>query len=209
MRPTRSSMVSVPGSPTPYFTAFSHRFQTIWRSCDGSTWTSTSPSSEEMASRVGLDLHGRAELVAESREPVGEDQALGPRVLAARHRHDVFDDLPHAIAVGAHDLGQPLVFGGQRRRFAEQLRRVAHGADGIADLVRDARRQPAEARELRLLDLRGQQLRVFEEHDDRRGFRCRRARRNAAGSRGRRRRRRRSAQAAAGVAVRCRQVSSR
>ena len=57
-------------------------------------------------------------------------------------------------------------------RFAQQLRRVAHGADGIADLVRDAGRQAAEPRELGLLDLRGEQLGVFEEHDDRRGIRA-------------------------------------
>jgi hypothetical protein len=47
---------------------------------------------------------------------------------------------------------------------------VAHGADRVADLVRDARGQPAEAGELGLLDLGGQQLGVLEEHDDRRGL---------------------------------------
>ena len=62
-------MTSLPDSPTPYFTAFSHRFQTICRSCDGSTCTSTSPSSEEIVSRSGGDLHGGAELVAKTVEP--------------------------------------------------------------------------------------------------------------------------------------------
>ena len=77
-----------------------------------------------------------------------------------------------AVAVGAHDFREPLVLGRQLRRLAEQLRGVAHGAHGIADLVRDARGQPAERRELRLLDLGREQLGVFEEHDDRRGFRA-------------------------------------
>ena len=47
---------------------------------------------------------------------------------------------------------------------------MAHGAQGIADLVRDARGQPAETGELGLLDFRGEQLGVFQEDDDRRRF---------------------------------------
>ena len=86
-RPTRSSMTSAPASLAPYLTAFSHRFQTIWRSCEGSTWISTSPSSEDDREPRRVDLHGGAEFLAKSREPGAEDQALGARVLAARHRH--------------------------------------------------------------------------------------------------------------------------
>ena len=41
---------------------------------------------------------------------------------------------------------------GESRVLAEQLRGVAHRADGIADLVRDAGGQPAERREPCLLD---------------------------------------------------------
>ena len=48
----------------------------------------------------------------------------------------------------------------------EQLARVAHRADRIADLVRDARAEPAERRELRLLDALGDQRRVLEEDHD-------------------------------------------
>ena len=58
---------------------------------------------------------------------------------------------------------------------------MAHRADRIADLVRDARAQPAERRELRLLHLLGDQARVLEEDQHRRRARCRRAGRNAAG----------------------------
>jgi hypothetical protein len=43
---------------------------------------------------------------------------------------------------------------------------VAHGAHRVADFVRDAGRQPAEARELGLLDLGRQQLGVLEKGDD-------------------------------------------
>ena len=48
-------------------------------------------------------------------------------------------------------------------RFGEQLRRVAHCADWIADLVRDAGAEPAERGELRLLHAFGDQCRVLEE----------------------------------------------
>ena len=48
--------------------------------------------------------------------------------------------------------------------FGEQLAGVAHGADGIADFMRDAGGQPAERRELALLHALGQETRVFEEN---------------------------------------------
>ena len=49
------------------------------------------------------------------------------------------------------------------RRLREQLAGVAHRAERIADLVRDAGAQAAERRELRLLDALGDQRRVLEE----------------------------------------------
>ena len=59
--------------------------------------------------------------------------------------------------------------GRQRGDSRQQLRRVAHRADRIADLVRDAGAEPAERGELRLLDALGDQRRVLEE-DQRRAL---------------------------------------
>ena len=56
---------------------------------------------------------------------------------------------------------------GELRRFRQQLARMAHGADRIADLVRDAGAQPAEGREFGLLDLLLDQARVLEEDQHR------------------------------------------
>ncbi len=49
--------------------------------------------------------------------------------------------------------------------LGEQLRGVAHRADRVSDLVGDARRQPAERRELGLLDALGDRAGVGEEGD--------------------------------------------
>jgi hypothetical protein len=46
---------------------------------------------------------------------------------------------------------------------------VAHRADGVPDLVRDAGRQPAERGQLGLLHALGEPAGVLEEHDQRRG----------------------------------------
>ena len=45
-------------------------------------------------------------------------------------------------------VGEAPILFRQLRRFREQLPGVAHGADGIPDLVRDAGTQAAEGREL-------------------------------------------------------------
>ena len=52
-------------------------------------------------------------------------------------------------------------------RLGQQLRSVAHGADRVADLVSDARAEPAERSELRLLDALDDQRRVLQEHQRR------------------------------------------
>ena len=161
-------MASLPCSPVPYLTAFSHRFQTIWRSCDGSTWISTSPSSEEIASRAGSICM------------VAQNSSRKPSSQVARMSRSGREFSRRAIDMTFSMIWRtrsPLVRTISVRRLssadsdadsAEQLRRVAHGADGIADLVRDAGGKSPEPRELGLLDLRGQQFGVFEEHDDRR-----------------------------------------
>ena len=65
-------------------------------------------------------------------------------------------------------------------RLGQQLRRMAHRADRVADLVRDARAQPAERGELRLLHALGDQRRVLQEDQRRSRCRCCRATRSAA-----------------------------
>ena len=82
---------------------------------------------------------------------------------ATRQLQHVLDDAAHAFGVVADDLRQPPVFGGNGRRFRQQLAGVAHRADGRADLVRDARRQSAQRGQLRLLHLFGEQAGVFQE----------------------------------------------
>ncbi len=57
--------------------------------------------------------------------------------------------------------------GPSRRRFAQQLSGVAHRAHRVADLVRDARAQPPERGELRLLHALGHHAGVLEEHQHR------------------------------------------
>ena len=122
-----------------------------------------------------------ADFLAEAFQPVAQHQAFRPRVFAPRHGHHVLDDLPDAIAVVAHDLGEPLVLFRQGCGFSEQLRRMTHGAHGIADLMGDARGKPAEPGQFGLLDLGGQEVRVFEENDDRQKVPHHRAARSAAG----------------------------
>ena len=46
--------------------------------------------------------------------------------------------------MGLDDLGQPEVVGAKPGRLREQLGRVAHGPDGVADFVRDARAQTSQ-----------------------------------------------------------------
>ena len=55
------------------------------------------------------------------------------------------------LAVLAHDLGRAASARRERGGLRQELPRVTHRPDGIADLMRDARREPAETRELRLL----------------------------------------------------------
>ncbi len=75
----------------------------------------------------------------------------------------------HALGVAADDLRQPVIVAREVGRLGEQLPRVAHGADRVADLVRDARAQAPERRELRLLHLLGDEARVLEEDQHRSG----------------------------------------
>ena len=82
--------------------------------------------------------------------------------------------------------------GADSRAFGEQLTRMAHRADGIADFVRDARGQAAERGELALLHALGHEAGVLEKNQRRARVRCRRAARSAVGSPARRRRRRSS-----------------
>ena len=60
----------------------------------------------------------------------------------------------------------------QRGRLGEELSGMTHGADGIADFVGDARAQPAQSREFRLLHFLGEHARVFQEDHYRRGIGC-------------------------------------
>ena len=171
MRPTRSSMTSVSGSLDPYFTAFSHRFQTICRSCDGSTWTSTSPSSEVICEpRRGVIC-----MVAlnSSRKPSSQAVSIrrSGREFSRRAMDMTFSMICRTRSPLVRTISVSRLSSSDRDRgFREQLRRMAHGAHGIADLMGDARGKPAEPGQLGLLDLGGQQLGVFEENDDRRRF---------------------------------------
>ena len=167
----RSSMRVVAGlRSTPYFTAFSHRFQTIWCSCEDRPALRRRRAARRSPSRSACDLHGGAELLAESASQVPSTRRSG-REFSRRAIDITFSMIwrtrsPLVRTISVRRLSSSDSDGG----FAEQLRGVAHGADGIADLVRDAGGQPAERRELRLLDLRREQLGVLEEHDDRRGL---------------------------------------
>ena len=61
------------------------------------------------------------------------------------------------------------IAGGEVRALGQQLTGVAHGADGIADLVRNARGQTSERGELALLHPLGHEAGVFEKDEGRRG----------------------------------------
>ena len=118
-----------------------------------------------MWKRVSVDLLRLDVLAHEAAEPVDDVEALLPRRVPPRQLQHVLDDLAHAHAVLLDDLGQVPVLGRQARRLAQQLAGVAHRADGIADLVRDARAQPSERGELRLLRAFGDDAGVLEEHE--------------------------------------------
>ena len=153
--------------------ALSHRFQTTWCSCVGSTRTS-------MSAAGALDAQARSRepcivsqnSVAELLDPLGERQPLEPRLAALGELQHVVDDGADAVRVAADDLREPPVLRGELLGFGQQLRRMAHRADGIADLVRDARAQAAERGELRLLHLLRDEARVLEEHQHRRRIRA-------------------------------------
>ena len=115
-------------------------------------------------------LRGRAEFLAKARAPLAEPQALGARGFAARELQHVLDDRADALGVAADDLGHAQLGRPESLGLAQQLRRVAHGADRVADLVRDAGGQPAQRRELRLLDAVRERAGVFQEDQHRRGF---------------------------------------
>ena len=126
-----------------------------------------------MASRAGCDLHGGAELIAETRRARSARIRRSGREFSRRAIDITFSMIwrtrsPLVRTISVSRLSSADSDGG----FAEQLRGVAHGAHRVADLVRDAGRQPAEPGELGLLDLGRQQFGVFEEHDDRRGLRA-------------------------------------
>src|SRR5579883_3144286 len=115
-------------------------------------------------------LHRLAELVAEFLDPGGKRQPLEARLLPARELQDVVDDRAHAVGVRADDVREAAVLARESGRLGEELTGVAHRADGVADLVRDARGEPAEGGELRLLHLLGDDARILEEDEDRRGL---------------------------------------
>src|SRR5262245_48925401 len=82
-----------------------------------------------------VELERLHELAREVLEPGQDLQPLGLRLLAARQREHALDDLTHAPRVHADDVGEPLAVGADPRRFREQLARMAHRADRVADLV--------------------------------------------------------------------------
>src|SRR6185312_1841559 len=105
------------------------------------------------AHAVERPLGRLAELRAELVHPVREGQALATRLFPAGELQHVVDDGAHALGVAADDLRETPVFGDQAAGFAQKLSRMAHGADRIAHLMSDARREASERRELRLLHL--------------------------------------------------------
>ncbi|MCE3286373.1 MAG: hypothetical protein K0R70_2629, partial [Steroidobacteraceae bacterium] len=113
---------------------------------------------------VRVDLQRLDVLAHEAAEPLDRVEAFLPRRVPSRQLQHVLDDLAHAEAVLLDDLGQVPVLGRQVRRITQQLAGVAHRADRIADFVRDARAQPPERGELRLLCAFGDDARVLQEH---------------------------------------------
>ena len=69
-----------------------------------------------------------------------------------------------AAGMRLDDIGKPLVVIREAVRFAEQLRRVAHCAHRVTDLVRNTSTQAPEGRQFRLLHARVQDTRVLQEY---------------------------------------------
>jgi hypothetical protein len=114
-----------------------------------------------------LQLQRAGELAGEVLEPRPELEAFRTARFPPGQLQHVVDDLAHALGVRADDLGQPHVFRAQRFRFGEELPGVAHRADRVANLVRDAGGQATQRGEFRLLDTRVHVARVLQEDEDR------------------------------------------
>ena len=115
-------------------------------------------------------VRARSVCANSSRNPSTQARAAGApgRVVSRRDsRQHVLDDLADAVAVLRDDVRQPLVFARSARRLARAAGGVAHRADRIADLVRDAgaRSRPSAA-SLDCWIALGEQRRVLEEDHD-------------------------------------------
>ena len=86
-----------------------------------------------------VELERLHELAREVLDPRDELQAFRVRRFAPRQREHALDDLAHAPRVHANDVGEPVLVLSHARRLREQLTGMAHRAERIADLVRDAR----------------------------------------------------------------------
>ena len=111
---------------------------------------------------------GADEFLHEVGEPFAERHALGARALAPRELLHVADDRADALGVGPDDVAHAAVRLGEARVLAEELRRVADRADGVADLVGDRGRKPAERGQPRLVDAVVERGQVLEEDQHRR-----------------------------------------
>ena len=140
------------------------------------------------AAAARAQLQRAAEFLAESLRSTRQREAVRAAVASRRESCSTLSMMPLTrSALVLHDLREPPVLLVQRRGFGQQLRGVAHGADRIADLVGDARRQATEGRELGLLHLGGRSLRCPPGTRSPAPARCCPAARSAAGSRARRR----------------------
>src|SRR5271155_3269631 len=86
-------------------------------------------------------LHGLAELAEKIIEPVAQCQSAGLRRFATRQLQDIIDNCTDAFGVVTNDVSEATLVSSDLWTFSEQLTGVTHGADGIANFVRNAGRQ--------------------------------------------------------------------
>jgi hypothetical protein len=114
------------------------------------------------------DPFGAAELVREVGEVGARVDRLGLRAVPAVEVEDLLHDAVEAGHVAADDREEPLLRIVHRLGLGKQVRGMADGREGVADLVRDRRGEAPEGHELHLLRLLAHAPHVLDEHHRRR-----------------------------------------
>ena len=165
--PVRSSTGASLSSRRPYLSAFSHRFHSIWCRCEGSTRTSRSaarPSRRIARSSTSRSGGTRARKSASHAfSSMRSGRVVSRRDSCSTLLMMVLTRSPLLVMMSVRRRSWRRQLG----RLRQQLRGMAHRADRVADLVRDAGAEPAERRELRLLHALDDQRGVLEEYQRR------------------------------------------